>query len=369
MRWATERTAIHPFASPWLRLAAACLVTACATSTADGGGADAGSGVQPAVDAGRAGSDAGDATTAARRDATSIFGSGDSGGGPTADGPTMTDAVGAASDGEAIDGAAGHADAARDGAAAGEAGAPVGDGGTRDGGSTDSAGKDSAATDGSAKDGASKDSATSCTAVTVPSGTGGAGACGTPVTGSCGPGKLPTGFAPTATPPTAVQNVCTPAQIQSIYTDCLAGGTCGEADADNPAFPCYGCIFTDATASSWGPIVSAGGLANLNLGGCLQLLEPCNAACATALEEDFKCEQAACATNCPIAGASDVTAYNNCSNTVDNCSGANGCVDYAYGSSCASAVTGAAHPGSVCFANQGNFEQAFLAIVPVFCGH
>jgi hypothetical protein len=164
-------------------------------------------------------------------------------------------------------------------------------------------------------------------------------------------------------------DACTTAQIQTIFNDCLGGGTCPEASAGSALFGCFSCIFTSESAPSWGPtVLSADGVASANFGGCLTLLEPCNTACAATFENLVGCEQAACATNCPVtASAASFDAFNTCADTVDDCD-PGGCFAFFGGTECASEVTGAAHPGSVCFASPGDFEGSFLAISAVFCG-
>jgi hypothetical protein len=101
-------------------------------------------------------------------------------------------------------------------------------------------------------------------------------------------------------------------------------------------------------------------------------MEPCNTKCAATFENDLECELAACETNCPVNTQAQETAYNTCATTADGCD-PGGCYEYANGQNCASAITGSSHPGSVCFANEGDTEQAFeaqfLAIVPIFCGN
>jgi hypothetical protein len=212
----------------------------------------------------------------------------------------------------------------------------------------------------------------SCTVVSIPSGTGGAGACPSPVSGTCAPGGL-SGFTPSAPPPIPSPGSCTTAQIQQLYNDCLGSGSselaCND-DANNIA-TCYNCTFgSNETDSSWGPLLStSNGLVVLNEGGCLTLLEPCNAPCGQIIEKDTQCEVADCAANCPITSQSaSLTAYDNCLSTTDGCD-PGGCATYANGGTCSQSVTGASHPGSVCFpaSAQTTFEQLFVAIVPVFC--
>jgi hypothetical protein len=343
----------------------AALAPACATSANNGGfGGGGDAGYVPDVVIVHAGSDASDATMPGQHDVRSIFGGGDTGQGPsdapaTRDGSPGQDV--ASQDSAHTDGpstATGQDGAAKDA----ESDRQANDSGTKDSGTKDSGTKESGANDSATKD------ASSCTTVNVPSGTGGAGACPAPVTGSCAPGTL-AGFVPTAPPPTgASQGACTPDLIQAVYDGCLGPSSSNTACTNaDPTGNCYRCIFTDQVNTSWGPIVSAGGLAQINTGGCLELLEPCNSACATAIEEDLQCEQYACGTNCPITTQASTTAYGNCANSIDSCD-PNGCAAYAVGAECAGNVIGS-HPGTVCFENENNFEAAFLAIAPIFCGN
>ena len=87
-----------------------------------------------------------------------------------------------------------------------------------------------------------------------------------PVTGMCGAGSItvtPTPHAPVA----AKQGVCTAAEMQSLFMNCLNGGT-GACTQD----ACYKCIFSDQAAAAWGPVVvlSTDNLAQMNVGGCLR---------------------------------------------------------------------------------------------------
>ncbi len=204
--------------------------------------------------------------------------------------------------------------------------------------------------------------------MSVLTGTGGAPACTAVDAGSCKPANVAS-FTPTTPPPAAASPVCTSTEIQTIYNDCYGpDGTCPEANEDDP---CYTCIFTFQNAASWGPVVqSPDGLGDLNFGGCLLLLEPCNTACAATFENDLECEQAACAASCPLtADAATVTSYSDCANAVDSCD-PGGCFQYWNGTSCYSEITGAAHPGAICFAaGPSDFEGSFLNIADVFCGN
>jgi hypothetical protein len=361
MRWFTQRTAIHPApasaraAAPvsWATLATLGLVGAlglpgCGSSTST---ADAGDSTTSTDGGAPPRTDGGDATTGSP-DVTSIFGD-DSSAPPTPD-ATL----------DANDDVATINDASDDVATVHDGGVDTGhDSATpHDASEAKDAGKDSA-------------SPPTCTPVTVSTGTAGSFSCGTTTMGMCGPANVAT-FVPT-TPPTtgAAQGLCTTAQIQSIYNGCLgsSGSDAACTTAFNAATNCYNCIFTKQSDAKWGPVVTTtNGLANLNVGGCIDLLEPCNATCAATFENDLECEQKSCSTNCPItADAGSQTAYDNCANTVDLCD-PGGCAAYFNGTGCGSELTGAGHPASACVGPQNTeaaFESEFLALVPVFCGN
>ena len=287
----------------------------------------------------------------------SIFGGGDAGGAPPGDA-----AAGDVKSG-ARDGAGSDAAKATDGAKSADAGHDAGSASHDASSHVDSSG---------GRDGGAKDTGSaSCTVVAVPTSTAGLGACAAPVSGTCGPGSL-AGFVPEPVPPTgAAQGLCSPSQLQSLFNGCLGpsatDATC--TTAANAAMACYNCAFTDQGAAEWGPLVmSLDGIATVNTGGCLELLEPCNSACAATFEEDLECEQAACASNCPVSDSASLMAYSNCANTIDDCA-PNGCATYSVGNVCSDNLIGAGHPGAVCFQNAGDFEAQFLAVGAIFCGN
>jgi hypothetical protein len=307
--------------------------------TGDDGGIDS----TTAFDVAQPGPDANDATMPGN-DAKSIFGD-DSGDDSSGDAVSGDDAPGG--DGAGDDGSGDDADDASD----------------SEGGKSDDAAEESGTKDsGPAVD-------AGCQVVTVPSTTTGFMACAAPVSGTCGPGSLAT-FTATAPPPTgAKQGLCTTQQTASIYAGCLDPTTGSDAactTAGNAASACYGCIFTAQTAMNWGPVVNTtSGLSEMNVGGCLALLEPCNSGCANTFEEDLECEQAACAANCPTT--SSTTGFENCTQAIDDCTP--GCAKYSVGEGCQQFISGSNHPGAVCFANATDFQAQFTAIVPVFCGN
>ncbi len=231
---------------------------------------------------------------------------------------------------------------------------------------------DSGANDSGAKDTGTKDTSTTCTPVTVPTSTEGLTMC-TPVTGMCGPGNT-SSFTPNAAPPTPPDTtVCKAGQLTAIYNGCLAGSgsdtACTAAAQAN--MDCYNCVFTDSTtAATWGPVVSGSNqLANLNYGGCLQLLEPCNAPCAQAIVDNLECQLAACETNCSVAQGTqqEITAFGNCATAADNCLPPS-CGMLGVETECIQSITGPDHPGSVCFADQSFDLPGFLTVAKLFCG-
>jgi len=225
------------------------------------------------------------------------------------------------------------------------------------------------------KDAGPKDSGApdtgSCVTVTVSS-TGGSPVSCTPTGSTCGDiGTI--GTLPAWVPPTGLhQNFCTTAQMNDIYASCLAPTATATACAmvQTTAAACYSCMFTPQTASSYGPVIqTTTGVPQINQAGCVALLEPCNLSCAEALLGAFQCEGAACAANCsdPLT-TSESFDYETCIDTAAGCD-PQGCDSYVTRSSCTVALTGVAHPASVCvMTSTSTFEAAYNAIGPLFCG-
>jgi hypothetical protein len=167
-------------------------------------------------------------------------------------------------------------------------------------------------------------------------------------------------------------SACAAGEITQIFTDCFsAGGTCPEQNGGATGHACYGCLFSNEGDSAWGPLVmDSDSLVTVNSGGCLTLLEPCNAACGAQWEYHFQCYEAACAANCVTEiNKNDMTGFNACVTTVNACD-PEGCAAYDYGEGCASPIVNdpGAHPGAVCFPNTTDFETAMVAVGAVFCG-
>jgi hypothetical protein len=339
----------------WIRgmaLLAALLASAsigCGGATASAG-VDSGNGPPPGQDVTQPPtSDASDATTAPN-DVRSIFGNGDTGSDATISGDT------------GVDGTLTDGGGTQDG--------PSGDGGDATV-SRDSGGGDTGVDVGVPQDTGTTAEGGVCVVVPVTTDTSGEGTCTFASGGMCGPTNV-SSFTPKAHPPSVAapyKGSCTAAQIDTVYQDCFVSGT-GCAST----LPCYSCIFSSIGASTWGPAVvipnttAQDSLVEMNVGGCLELLEPCNAPCAYAVENQSACEFASCGTSCAISSNSmTITDYDNCAQSIDTCA-PDGCATYSVGSSsCTGLVSGSNHPGSIC--NTADFQTQFEAISAVFCGN
>jgi hypothetical protein len=196
-----------------------------------------------------------------------------------------------------------------------------------------------------------------------------------PIGTTCGDRVSLTGFTPTKVPAaTPDTTACTSTALTDIYNDCFAtGGSATKCEADETTYAsCYTCMVTDETATSYGPLIASknGGLVFINQAGCIDLLEPCNSACAGAFQGATQCELAGCEGNCPSPLTSTTgTDFQDCVDTLIGCN-PGGC-DQFYGNytTCGALLNGTDHPASVCVGTSSStFEDLYNAIVPVFCG-
>jgi hypothetical protein len=220
-------------------------------------------------------------------------------------------------------------------------------------------------------DSTSSGDGSTCVTVTTGTGANDGGTCPAPVNGTCGMGSL-SGFTPTWIPPSGYhQGKCTLAEIQTVFDDCWGTNADPIACANDQGSGCYACLVTEELGSSaYGPLIATqnDALVNINVAGCLALLEPCNQACATAIADDFACDNAACEANCPVNSQTSYNRYVACEATADGCK--TGCDTYATeATQCTSQILGAQHPGSICMsANHQAFTDYYAAVAPVFCG-
>ena len=191
-----------------------------------------------------------------------------------------------------------------------------------------------------------------------------AGTCPSPTNNSCNPANV-SAFTPAMTPPTGMyQDLCTQSQLTTLYNDCFgtnaSASKCTNFQNGSSTAACYSCVITNETDPAWGPIVQTpNGIDEVNIGGCIALLEPCNVACATAVETAFQCEVDACDNNCAF---DSVNAYDTCSIKADGC----GCQLYADPAQCTANLT-APHPSAECV-NQTSFQGYYNVMAPLFCG-
>jgi len=218
-----------------------------------------------------------------------------------------------------------------------------------------------------------------CTPITVkPIPAHGGGACppdsGTPEAGSCSPVDV-TSFSPKLVSPypgTPHSGDCTTANISDLFDACAGStGTAIACSAFMAAHPtCVACALTSVTGPAYGPTLSTGGFAEVNVGTCIALAEPCNRACGDAVLAQLECQFQACdpglGGNCGGYTPSDDLA---CFATALGC----GCSAFATVARACTAELQAApddHPAaSLCLGSStGTFQDNFLRIVDYFCG-
>jgi hypothetical protein len=206
----------------------------------------------------------------------------------------------------------------------------------------------------------------------------GAGACppdsSSPEAGSCSPVDV-TSFSPksvSAYPGTPHSGACTTANITDLFAACA--GSSGNAVACSSFMSahttCVECALTPLTGTAYGPTLSTGGFAEVNVGTCIALAEPCNRECGDAVLAQLECQFQAC----------DPAAGGNCA--AANPSGDLACFAAALGCGCNAFATVASactaelqvapdeHPAaSLCLGSSTeSFQDNFVRIVDYFCG-
>jgi hypothetical protein len=210
-----------------------------------------------------------------------------------------------------------------------------------------------------------------CEPVTLNNGDNDGGSCPAPVVDTCAMGDV-AGFTNTWVPPSGLhQGVCSSMAMDGVYTGCLASGATETScnDAATTYADCYNCVITfEGMSATYGPLIDTNNdLVEINVAGCIALLEPCNLTCAEEVQAASECENAACESNCPISTTASVTAFDTCEDTAASCD-PNGCDTFATQATCADELTGAGHPASICVATYATFADYYDAVVPVFCG-
>jgi len=174
----------------------------------------------------------------------------------------------------------------------------------------------------------------------------------------------PSAFIPPKTSPGA----CSASDFTGYDAACLEATTsssagCTSFQMANPA--CNACLNSNSTDATWGPLVNWSGVVDINLGGCLQLVAPSEAACALAAETADACPHVACDAVCPVtqSNASSFSEWQQCARQAS----ADACVPFISQSSCL--ATDEAAADTVCDVSpSATFDALFLQIAPIFCG-
>jgi hypothetical protein len=199
---------------------------------------------------------------------------------------------------------------------------------------------------------------------TVPPDSGAAPTCPAAEAGSCAPVPLG-GFAPTFVPSRVMRGACTTAQISNLISTCFGPSSSQSAcqmllaSADDQV--CNGCMITGNTAPAWGPLVyhATSGYYIPNVGGCIDVLAPCERPCAQAVQGKFECAFAACESAC----LNDVGDFNTCTAVAGGCECAPEIEAYV---ACENAL--AVGPQATCFFDANEFLTAAQTFGELFCG-
>jgi hypothetical protein len=162
------------------------------------------------------------------------------------------------------------------------------------------------------------------------------------------------------------QNKCTAEGMVAYYRACLGPSAttakcAAQRDADAAAgAACVDCIITPDTAPYYGPIVQHMEVAQENVAGCIELLDPGNTKCASNVQQSVACDVAACSANCPVKDQATFADYSNCVTQADT----SVCGMYSKAADCVYAEADGG-PASRCL--QGTFEAFYDLVVPIFC--
>jgi len=126
---------------------------------------------------------------------------------------------------------------------------------------------------------------------------------------TCAPGPVDASAFSFVPPSTPNPNACTTSQVGALYDACFAIhaslSACQAFAADPTNATCYACMISDQRdASTYGALVSSGGVDNANVPGCIALVTQDTSAtgCAAETQKQMDCEIAACLGGCPTVG-------------------------------------------------------------------
>jgi len=177
------------------------------------------------------------------------------------------------------------------------------------------------------------------------------------------------GFAPHWQPPEGPGlGVCTTAQLEEVYDLCIApsgtmAGCASWISASQANRACDVCAFTPVGGPQYGAMIFGQNLYALNVAGCLALVEPCNAPCATAINAQVQCAIAACDATCTTQTSTQCAASAlGCSACSGFSAAAEACTQTLYAHK-------ADHPAvATCGIGSNDQRAAFISIGSRICG-
>jgi hypothetical protein len=185
--------------------------------------------------------------------------------------------------------------------------------------------------------------------------------------GACAPSALDGGVV--WIPPRIIHGACTTAQIDAFYAACVGpnrtDSMCSAYERDQATAACYGCIVSDIASPKLGPVVifavdGGGFITDLNVGGCIAALDPCNEACGRAVQRYVLCKFAACPAQCFPASALAA-----CAAQAATCP----CADlYTAAEDCANVLTSMGSPAAVCDPPGIQYLQHLEVVGGALCG-
>jgi len=169
-------------------------------------------------------------------------------------------------------------------------------------------------------------------------------------------------------PDMAQPMACTAAMIGDFYSSCLSPvatqATCSQnwgSSEDAAHQTCQSCLVTDSQQPTWGALVNFGPTVSLNVGGCIQLLDPSQMGCAQAVQQADACEHQACDVKCPVSDSASFADYQQCIDAA-----ANGeCGTYGTAAQCQNGED--AGPAAACVTGT-TFQDLFTSVARAFCG-
>jgi hypothetical protein len=194
---------------------------------------------------------------------------------------------------------------------------------------------------------------------------------------ACPPASLDEWTVPPYHPAQAREpTACSALLLNDFYQSCLGPASSNDAcqqgwgaGADTAHQTCESCLLTPTSASAWGPLVSygaagdagTGGTVSVNVAGCVEILDPSQVSCATAVQQADECQHQACDATCPVTDSTSFGDWQACvaAAAQGECSG------HLQAAACVNGED--AGPAAACVDGQ-SFEDQFLAIATVFCG-